>query len=552
MGCGGDAKVTYRDPESQKDIFASSPERSDAAGEKLAEGVLELIEQGSFSVLEAELHTTLVGGSLSFQEPPSREQIEQMATAGNTRSISTWWARQSLAYPDTRRKQRYDVQAWRLGEITIVALEGEVCADWGGMTRALATTQHAMVIAYANHCPGYIPTARIIREGGYEGDTSHMAYFLPAPFQPRMETELTRLLLQAVGRGRPGEAPPGSPPFYKDKNNLLQHIDEHGDGRAITTPDQWEMRRADILDHVQLALGPVPGQAFRAPLEVSVIEEVKLNSYTRKKISYNVDPYDRVQSYLLVPDHPRGKLPAIVALHSTHPIGKEQPVGLGGEPQRHYGKELAERGYVVIAPDYWTMGDYRLKNYSPYENGFASASMKGVWNHMRAVDVLETLPEVDSERIGCIGHSLGGYNAVFLAAFDPRVKAIVSSAGFNSFFDYASSEYGGGDLSNWGHDKHIRRIRTVYNNDPAQVPFDFTELIGALAPRPFFVSAPKGDHIFVLPGVTKCIQAARPVYELLNAADKLQVAYPETNHDFPDMQRQAAYAFLDRFLKPDG
>jgi hypothetical protein len=86
-----------------------------------------------------------------------------------------------------------------------VALEGEVCSEWGGMARAMAPTKHAMVIAYANHCPGYIPTARIIREGGYEGNTSHMAYFLPAPFHPKMETELTRLVLKAVGRGDPGD-----------------------------------------------------------------------------------------------------------------------------------------------------------------------------------------------------------------------------------------------------------------------------------------------------------------------------------------------------------
>ncbi len=550
MGCGGDAKVVYCDPETKKYVFANSPEKSRAGGVKLAQGVLELLEQGSLSVLDAALHTTLVSGSLSFQEPRSREQIAEMAITGNPRSTWTWWARQSLAYPDLRRQQRCDIQVWRLGDLTIVALEGEVCADWGGMTRALATTQHAMVIAYANHCPGYIPTARIIREGGYEGDTSHMAYFLPAPFQPRMEAQLTWLLLRAVGRGRPGEARPGAPPFYEDKSDLLKYIDERGDVHAITTPDQWKMRRADILTNIQLALGPTPGRAFRAPLDVKVIEEVKLNAYTRRKVSYNVDPHDRVQSYLLVPHNLRGKVPAIVAIHPTHPIGKEQPVGLGGNPHNHYAKELAERGYVVIAPDYWPMGHYRRKNYNPYENGYASGSMKGVWNHMRAIDVLHTLPEVDPERIGCIGHSLGGYNTLFLSAFDPRIKAIVSSAGFNSFFDYVSSEYGGGDLANWGLDKHMRRIRTVYNNDPAQVPFDFTELVGALAPRPFFVCAPKGDHIFVLPGVTKCIKAARPIYELLNAGDNLQAVYPDAKHDFPDVQRQAAYEFLDRFLRP--
>jgi neutral ceramidase len=201
MGCGGDAKVVVRDTTTGQYQFAASPEQSDAAGETLAERVLAFLDKGGVSKLNGELETRLVSGDLSLQQPRSREQIEEMALSGNPRSTQTWWARQSLAYPDSRRQQHYEVQAWRLGDLTLAALEGEVCADWGPMTRALATTRHAMVIAYANEVPGYIPTARIIREGGYEGDTSHMAYFLPAPFDPKMEIELHSLIERALGRG---------------------------------------------------------------------------------------------------------------------------------------------------------------------------------------------------------------------------------------------------------------------------------------------------------------------------------------------------------------
>jgi hypothetical protein len=54
--------------------------------------------------------------------------------------------------------------------------------------------------SYANNCPGYIPTARIVREGGYEGDTSHRAYFLPAPFEPVVERELEQLMRSALSK----------------------------------------------------------------------------------------------------------------------------------------------------------------------------------------------------------------------------------------------------------------------------------------------------------------------------------------------------------------
>ena len=200
MGCGGDAKVVFQNQATGKVEFVADPQQSDIAGEKLASDVLAYLKKGELSSLPAELETKLVAGNLSLQEPRTREQIEELAFNGNPRSSSTWWARQSLAYPDNRRSLPYHVQTWRLGDLTVVMLEGEVCADWGPMVRALAKTRHAMVVAYANEVAGYIPTARIIREGGYEGDTSHMAYFLPAPFQPQMEVELTALIDRALAR----------------------------------------------------------------------------------------------------------------------------------------------------------------------------------------------------------------------------------------------------------------------------------------------------------------------------------------------------------------
>lgn len=85
---------------------------------------------------------------------------------------------------------------------------------------------------------------------------------------------------------------------------------------------------------------------------------------------------------------------------------------------------------------------------------------------------------------GDFSHSLGGYNTLFLVLFDPRVQVMVSSAGYNAVANYAALKYGGGELKNWGIDKHLRRFRTIYGNDPKQLPFDFPELLAALAPRP--------------------------------------------------------------------
>lgn len=562
MGCGGDAKVVFQNEATGKIEFSADPRQSEAAGDKLATEVLAYLSNHELSSLEAELETELVAGNLSLQEPRTREQIEAMAFNANPRNSSTWWARQSLAYPDHRRTLLYEVQSWRLGDLTAVALEGEVCADWGPLVRSLAKTQHAMAIAYANEVPGYIPTARIIREGGYEGDTSHMAYFLPAPFQPQMEIELTSLVEQALGRADAGSgkgsAAPGNPanllsmPYLAVTPMTPTTASEALEIKRarLLAAQEWPARRAAIVENLRRLLGALPGPAFRVPLDLKTIKEEHRDGYTQKTISYNVDPYDRVESCLLIPERRDGPRPAILALHSTHPAGKDSAMGPDGNAGEPYARELAQRGYVVIVPDYWPMGHYRNKPYDPYQRGYASGAMKGVWNHMRAIDVLESLSEVDAGRIGCIGHSLGGYNTIFLGVQDARVKVMVSNAGYNSFVDYAASPYGGGDLAKWSLDKHIRRIRTVYSNDPSAVPCDFPELIAGLAPRPFLTIAPKQDEIFVLPGVTKCLDAAGPVYELLGARDNLQARFPDGAHKFSEGERRAAYDFLDKFLKP--
>ena len=170
--------------------------------------------------------------------------------------------------------------------------------------------------------------------------------------------------------------------------------------------------------------------------------------------------------------------------------------------------------------------------------------MKALRNNLRCVDLLETLPQVDSARIGVIGHSLGGHNAMFTAVFDQRLKAVVSSCGFTPFHDYY-----GGKVAGWTSDVYMPRIRDVYGNDPDQIPFDFYEVVAALAPRGFFSNSPVRDGNFDVHGVRKVFTKAGDVYALFGAADRLVLATPDAAHDFPEAQRLAAYAWLDQMLK---
>jgi hypothetical protein len=146
-------------------------------------------------------------------------------------------------------------------------------------------------------------------------------------------------------------------------------------------------------------------------------------------------------------------------------------------------------------------------------------------------------------RIGCIGHSLGGHNAIFTAFFDGRIKAVVSSCGFTQF-----AKYKGGDLAGWTSQRYMPRIAEKYGNSPARVPFDFTELIAALAPRAFLAVAPVKDDNFDVEGVRNIMSAAGPIYALYGQRDNLQADYPNVGHDFPNDSRRKAYEFLDKHL----
>ncbi|MCS6852736.1 MAG: prolyl oligopeptidase family serine peptidase [Gemmataceae bacterium] len=330
-------------------------------------------------------------------------------------------------------------------------------------------------------------------------------------------------------------------PFYADKMRLLVYLDDQGREHPVRHAADWAKRRAHILENMQAVMGPLPDPGRKVPLDVQVVEEADLKACVRRKLSFAVEKDDRCWAYLFLPKDRSGKLPAMLCLHPTSTIGKGVPAGFGDKHDRAYAVHLAERGYVTLAPDYVNSGDYRV---DPYARGYVSATMKGIWNHMRAVDLLQSLPEVDPERIGVIGHSLGGHNSIFVAVFDPRIKCVVSNCGFCSF-----RRYYGGNLKGWSHAGYMPRIASVYEMKPDKMPFDFTEVVAALAPRPFLASAPLKDSNFDVEGVKECIAAARPVYELLGAGDRLAANYPDCGHDFPDDARDVAYRWLDRWLK---
>ena len=284
-----------------------------------------------------------------------------------------------------------------------------------------------------------------------------------------------------------------------------------------------------ILPRLEEVMGPLP-KLQKGPPRFSVQSETRDGGLLRRHITYEAEQGDMVPAWLLLPANPeRRKRPAVLCLHQTTKIGKDQPAGLGDKPNLHYARELALRGYVALAPDYPNFGEYR---YDPYAHGYASASMKGIVNHMRAVSLLSTLPYVDPKKIAVCGHSLGGHNSLFVAAFDRRIRAVITSCGFTSF-----AKYYGGDLTGWSHKGYMPRIAA---RKPEAMPFDFKDVLAAIAPRPVFVNAPLRDANFDASGVDDAVRDAKH--------PKIRVEHPDCEHDFPPEIRQAAYAWLDYSL----
>jgi pimeloyl-ACP methyl ester carboxylesterase len=335
-----------------------------------------------------------------------------------------------------------------------------------------------------------------------------------------------------------------------DRYDLLQYRD--GDAvKPVTSPDQWQRRRQEILQRMQQVMGPLPGDEKRVPLEVEVVEEADAGSYVRRLITYQSEPGSRTPAYLCIPkDALAGerKAPAVLCLHPTdNTVGHKVVVGLGGRANRQYAAELTERGYVTLSPSYPHLADY-WPNLGKL--GYVSGTMKAIWDNSRGIDLLEQLNYVDTSRgVGAIGHSLGGHNAIYTACLDDRVSVIVSSCGFDAYPDYYD-----GDVRRWYFGQGWCQIRYMprmsdYRGRLEEIPFDFPELLGVLAPRPVFVNAPLHDSNFRWQSVDRCAEAARPVYALLGNDDGLVVRHPDCDHDFPDEMREEAYATIDRVLR---
>lgn len=320
---------------------------------------------------------------------------------------------------------------------------------------------------------------------------------------------------------------------------------------ATTSTD--EELRPRILERLGRFPEPVP-------LDVREDGVSEAPDHMRTLVSYRVEAGERITAWLLRPagQAPDGGWPAIVACHQhagNFEWGKSEPAGLTPDPMYHYGLELCRRGYVVVCPDHLGFEDRRTparlikkspdlvgSQYELFE--LTSRLLRGsclqakYLHDLRAVvDLLVGLPEVDGTRVGTIGHSLGGQEALWLTWFDSRVRAGVSSCGFAPLRDILAAG--------------INHNKAMYVPGLLEVA-DIEDIVASLAPRPFLLTSGAKDRIFPVEGVRRLVASAGAAYRAAGAPDSFEaVIFPE-GHSFPENLRQRSYAFLDRHLKDFG
>jgi dienelactone hydrolase len=274
-----------------------------------------------------------------------------------------------------------------------------------------------------------------------------------------------------------------------------------------------------------------------------------MGSYLRRHIRIASAEDDWIPAYVLMPKELRETpSPAVIVLHQTQAPGKREACGMTGDPNMAFAKELVERGYVCIAPDTIGFGERIPEGEQPYYGAHDfyrkypdwSFFGKMVWDVQRVVDYLETLPEVDTSRIACMGHSHGAYGTIMCTLFEPRISAAIASCGFNTLRTDP-------DPNRWSHLTALMPRLGFYVNDVKTTPFDWHEIVACLAPRAYFNYATLNDDIFPnTENLSSIYVQLGSVYELYEASERFNGVLVTGAHSIPPDSRRMAYHWLDK------
>lgn len=328
------------------------------------------------------------------------------------------------------------------------------------------------------------------------------------------------------------QPPQSTPPLDRPLASLLADPSRP----PITNLQQWESARKHLRNTWLNFLGPMPTEP--PPVKLEVLKEDRPDGCVRQLVRYLAEADEPVEGYLLRPSaNSTAKRSGIVALHQTSNTSIEEIAGVNSAEQHHLGLQLCRDGHVVFCPRCYlwqTPPKYELDVKGPVEyfnkrHPQTLGMHKMLFDAQRGVDVLTSLPDVDPQRIGTVGHSLGAKEVLYLMAFDERVKAGVASEGGLGF-----------SSTNW-HDPWYLGAKI----DKPGFRLNHHQLLALIAPRALLVlagesgrGAADGDRSWPY------IEAALPVYRLYGKSARLGMLNHHQGHTIPPDARAKLLEWL--------
>ncbi len=290
-----------------------------------------------------------------------------------------------------------------------------------------------------------------------------------------------------------------------------------------------EALRVELLE----LIGGFPEE--RLPLDVEELEREETDDYVRIKIVFTAEECADAPAHLLVPRRARGPLPGMVCLQG-HSSGMHISIGearsekdresIAGD--RDFAVQAARNGFVALALEQRCFGEREeTEQEACWDNRCLDAVFHSlmlgrtvigerVWDVMRAVDLLQEQPEVDPERIACLGNSGGGTIAFYAACLEPRIKVAVPSCVFCTFADSLMR------IQHCG-DNYIPGILRLA---------EMGELAGLIAPRRVLFVAGREDNIFPIDGVRRAFATAKEIFEAAGCPDNARLIVGPEGHRF--------------------
>ncbi len=297
--------------------------------------------------------------------------------------------------------------------------------------------------------------------------------------------------------------------------------------------------REQLFD--MLGLNPRPEAT---PLEAETTGVTEESEFVVERIHFQSMPGLYVTGNFYRPKTFEGKLPTILYLCGHGRVARDG-VSFGNKTYyQHHGAWFARNGYACLTIDSLQLGEIEAIHHGTYrENrwwwnsrGYTPAGVEA-WNCIRALDYLESRPEVDATKLGVTGRSGGGAYSWWIAALDERIACAVPVAGITSLRDHVIT----GCVE--GHCDCMYMVNTYR--------WDYATVAALVAPRPLLISNTDKDTIFPLEGVVDIHRQVRHVYQLHDAADKLGLQITEGPHEDTQELHIHAFRWFNRFLKND-